>query len=164
MAACTGILYSNGQPDFGERANKSANQGEQVMHHYVKKLAPVLSLAVLGGAPLAYAGSTTESAYCYKNTDGSGSCYGTFLGFRNHAGSGTYAYFYKHSSGSKSFSGAYTDTSTNTTSYFSCTPDAATGALWTKAVAAQGYFSISWNTSGTCTYLSLYNGSLYSNF
>lgn len=134
------------------------------MTRFAKKMVPVLSVAVLGGASLAYAGSTSESAYCYKNTDGSGSCYGNFLGFRNHAGSGTYAYFYKNDGGSKYFYGAYTNTSTSTTTYVSCTPDAATAALWTKALAHEGYFNIQWNTSGTCTYLSLYNGSQYSSF
>lgn len=134
------------------------------MTRFAKKMVPVLSVAVLGGASLASAGTTSESAYCYKNTDGSGSCYGTFLGFRNHAGSSTYAYFYKNDSGSKSFSGAYTNTSTSVTTYFSCTPDAATGALWSKALAHNGYFSISWNSSGVCTSLYLNNGSLYANF
>jgi hypothetical protein len=134
------------------------------MTRFAKKMVPVLSVAVLGGASLAYAGATSESAYCYKNTDGSGACYGTFLGFRNHAGASTQAYFFKNDGGSRSFFGAYTNTSTGVTTSGSCTPDAATSALWSKALAHQGYFSIQWNASGVCTYLYLNNSSQYANF
>lgn len=134
------------------------------MTRFAKKMIPVLSVAVLGGASLAYAGSTYESAYCYKSSDGSGYCYGNFLGFRNHAGGSTQAYFYKTDNGSKSFYGAVTNTSTGTTTSGSCTPDAATGALWSKAISHNGYFYVSWNTSGTCTYVYLRNSSQDTNF
>jgi hypothetical protein len=134
------------------------------MTRFAKKMVPMLSVAVLGGASLAYAGYTSESAYCYKNSDGSGACYGSLLGFSNHAGASTQAYFYKNDSGSKSFYGAYTNTSTGVTTSGSCTPDAATGALWSKALSLTGYFHIQWDSTGTCTYLYLNNGSQYSNF
>jgi hypothetical protein len=134
------------------------------MHQFVKKMAPVLSVAVLGGASLAYAGSSADSAYCYKNTDGSGACYGNFRGFRGHAGANTYAYFYKSDAGSKFFYGGYTNTSTNVTTYVSCTADASTAAMWSKAIAHESYFSISWNSSGSCYNLHLSNDSRYASY
>jgi hypothetical protein len=134
------------------------------MTRFVKQLAPVVTLAALGVGSLAFAGSTYEGAYCYKYTDGSGYCYGNFQGFRDHAGASTRAYFYKSDSGSKSFYAAITNTSTGVTTGYSCTPDAAAGALWSKAIVHHGYFYVSWNTSGSCTYLSLTNGSQYSPF
>jgi hypothetical protein len=133
------------------------------MTRFAKKMVPVLSVAVLGGASLAYAGQTYQDAYCYKNTDGSGGCYGNFSGFRYDTGTSTQAYFYKSDSGSKSFYGAFTNSS-GTLVTGSCTPDAATAALWSKAMAHEGYFSIQWNTSATCTYLYLGNSSQYSTF
>ena len=134
------------------------------MSRFAKKLVPVLSVAVLGGASLASAGSSADSAYCYKNTDGSGGCYGNFRGFRAHAGANTYAYFYKSDAGTRSFYGAYTNTTSGVTTYVSCTPDASTATLWTKALANEGYFSIYWNASGSCTSLYLANDSRYASY
>jgi hypothetical protein len=135
------------------------------MSRFAKKMVPVLSVAVLGMGSLAFAGQQTETVYCYKNTtDGAGTCYGNFLAFRNHAGASTRAYFYKHDSGTKSFYAAVTNTSTNVTTSYSCTPDAAAGAMWSKAISHSGYFYVSWDANGTCTYVALTNGSHYANF
>jgi hypothetical protein len=134
------------------------------MNRFAKQMVPMLSVAVLGAGSLAQAGSTSESAYCYKSTDGSGYCYGNFLGFRNHAGSGTKAYFYKRVDGTRNFNAAITNPSTGLTTNYSCIPDTATSALWSRALAHSGYFYVSWDATGTCTYLSLYNGSQYSTF
>ncbi|QSQ25972.1 hypothetical protein JY651_14040 [Pyxidicoccus parkwayensis] len=132
------------------------------MKRILKALTPVVSLAALAAAPVALAGYKAESAYCYKNTDGSGGCYGSLLGFRNHAGANTYAYFVQYYSGVKYFYANYT--SGTTTTYFSCTPNTATGAQWTKALNHSGYFSVYWDASGMCNSLYLYNGSQYANF
>ncbi|MCY1020082.1 hypothetical protein [Pyxidicoccus sp. MSG2] len=132
------------------------------MKRILKTWTPVVSLAALVAAPAALAGYKTESAYCYKNTDNSGGCYGSLLGFRNHSGSNTYAYFTQYYSGSKYFNAAYT--SGTTTTYFSCTPNAATAVQWPKAMNHQGYFTVYWDASGACYSLYLNNGSQYSNF
>jgi hypothetical protein len=133
------------------------------MTRFAKKMVPVLSVAVLGGASLAYAGQTYENAYCNKNADGSGNCYGNFRGFRYDANALTRAYFYKNDGGSKSFYG-YAPNGSNVMTAGSCTPDAAVAALWSKAMAHEGYFSIQWDTTGTCTFLYLSNSSQYSTF
>ena len=133
------------------------------MKRILKALTPVVSLLALVAAPAALAGYKTESAYCYKSTtDGSGYCYGNLLGFRNHAGASTYAYFTQYYSGSKYFYAAVTS-GTTTTSY-SCTPNAATGAQWPKALNHHGYFTIYWDSTGACYSLYLNNGSQYANF
>lgn len=134
------------------------------MKRLVQTMAPVLSLAVLGVGGVASAGSTSQSAYCNKNTDGSGSCYGTMLGFLNSAGENNYARFYKNTSGTRSFYALYASSSTTTAVGHSCTPNATVSAIWDKAMQHRGYFSIQWDTSGSCTYLYLSNSSQYVNF
>lgn len=134
------------------------------MNRFMKKLAPVVSLAALGFASVASAGLTSDSGYCYQNTDGSGYCYGNFLGWRNHAQSTAYAYFYEYASGSKGFYARYTVSGATTPSSYSCVPDASVAASWGEALANKGRFYINWDSSGTCYSLSLYNGSAYSNF
>ena len=135
------------------------------MKRLVQKMVPVLSVAVLGVAGVASAGSTSESSYCYKNTDGSGGCYGTLLGFRNSTGSSSnYARFYKNTSASRSFYAYYTSSTTTAPTSYTCTPDATVSTIWDKAIRARGYFNIQWNASGSCTYLYLANGSQYTNF
>jgi hypothetical protein len=134
------------------------------MKRFMKTLAPVVSLAVFGMAPLALAGSTSETAYCYQNADGSGHCYGNFLGWRNSSQTSAYAYFSENDSGSRSFYARYTVSGATTPSSYSCIPDASVAAVWGEALGHKGYFSISWNTSGTCYSLSLYNGSQYANY
>lgn len=134
------------------------------MKRLVQTMVPVLSLAVLGVGGVAVAGSTTQSAYCIKNADGSGRCYGTMLGFLNSAHGSTYARFYKNTSGTRSFYALYAPTSTDSAVGHSCTPDAEVSAIWDKAMQHRGYFSIQWDTAGTCNYLYLSNGSQYTNF
>ncbi|MFY1826494.1 hypothetical protein ACN47A_11320 [Myxococcus fulvus] len=132
------------------------------MHRLLKRGALACCVATLLAAPAALAGFTTESANCYKNPDGSGRCYGSLLGFRNHGGANTHAYFSRSSNATPFFYAALTTGST--TAYFSCTPDAATQAHWNKAMNHEGYFSIYWSVTGDCYSLFLTNGSQYSNF
>jgi hypothetical protein len=127
----------------------------------VKMLQGMAVLGIMGvtlAPQMADAGLKYESGSCVKNADGSGSCSGNFLAFRNAADANTYVLFHSSASGAKMFWGSYNGV------YFSCTADATAGALWSDAQAAKGYFSISWNSSGVCTSLSLNNGSLNSNF
>jgi hypothetical protein len=134
------------------------------MKRFMKTLAPVLSLAVFGMAPLALAGSTSQSNHCFQNADGSGYCYGNFLGWRNSSTAGEYSYFYENDSGSRSFYARYMVSGATSLSTYSCIPDASVSAMWGEALAHKGYFSVSWNSSGACYSLSLYNGSQYANY
>lgn len=132
------------------------------MHRFLKRGAAVCSLATLLASPAVLAGFQTESANCYKNADGSGRCHGSLLGFRNHAGANTQAYFSRASNASPFFYATLTTGATTTS--FSCTADAATGAQWSKAMNHEGFFSIYWSAAGDCYSLFLINGSQYSHF
>lgn len=134
------------------------------MNRFMKKLAPVVSLAVLGVASVASAGSTSDSAHCFQNVDGSGYCYGNFLGWRNSSQTGAYAYFYENDAGSRTFYARYMVSGATSYSTYTCSPDASVSAIWGEALANKGRFYINWDVNGVCYSLSIYNGSLYSNF
>ena len=134
------------------------------MKKMMMKLAPVLSLAVLGASSVALAGSQLETTYCYANTDGSGTCYGNLLGFRNDSNAGTYARFYEYASGSKYFNAAFKVAGATGVSYYSCSPNATVAAAWDEVQSLNAYFFISWDANGTCDYLAITNGSQYANF
>jgi hypothetical protein len=134
------------------------------MNRFMKKLAPVVSLAALGLATVAGAGSTSESAYCFQNADGSGHCYGNFLGWRNSSQSSAYAYFAENDSGFRSFYARYTVPGATSPSTYTCTPDATVSSMWGDALANRGRFTIYWDLNGTCYALYLYNGSQYATF
>ncbi|KFE62537.1 hypothetical protein [Hyalangium minutum] len=134
------------------------------MNRFMKKLAPVVSLAALGVASVASAGYSYNSGYCYQYTDGSGYCYGNLRGWRAHAQSTAYTYFWENDSGGRGFYARYTVSGATAPSTYSCTPDAAVSALWSSALANQGRFYINWDANGACYSLSIYNGSAYSNF
>lgn len=131
---------------------------------HLKSLTPVVALATLGLASVASAGLQSKSAQCYQNTDGSGYCYGNMLGFREDATTTSYASFREDEDGTRSFYARFTVSGATVPSTYTCIPDATVSSIWSQALSARGYFYVSWNTSGTCTYLRLSNGSLYSNF
>jgi hypothetical protein len=134
------------------------------MKRFMKKLAPVVSLAALGFGSVASAGYTYEASSCFQNADGSGYCTGTMRGWRYNEQSTSYATFYETDAGTKYFIARYTVSGAPSAGTYSCTPDSAVGAMWAEAVANRGRFSIYWNTSGACYALYLYNGSAYSTF
>jgi hypothetical protein len=134
------------------------------MKRLMKTLAPVVSLAVVGMAPLALAGSTSDSIFCFKATDGSGFCSGNFLGWRNSATSTEYVYFSENDSGTRSFYARYVVAGSTSPTTFTCTPDTSVTAMWREALAHKGYFSVSWDELGNCFNLVLSNGSQYSHF
>jgi hypothetical protein len=129
-----------------------------------KQWMTVMAMGVMGVASSASAGSTFQYAYCAANADGSGYCSGNFLGFRNHAGSGTQVYFNHTDWNTKSFRVDYQASSTAAVQTFMCTPSSAVAALWSSAMSHSGYFNIEWDAAGICTRLQLYHGSQYSNF
>jgi len=135
------------------------------MMRFVKQVVPVLSLAVLGAAAVAEAGSATEFASCYKAADGSGYCYGTMQGFRNHANPNTYLSFVEDSYGRKSMSGSFPLSSpTGAASNFSCAPNAAVAAMWPRVMQHRGYIEVYWDVNGTCQAMWLMQGSHYTDF
>jgi hypothetical protein len=134
------------------------------MKRFMKTLVPVMTFAVLGVASVASAGLVSDSGACFQNTDGSGYCYGNFLGWRNHAQSTAYAYFYENDAGSRGFYARYTVAGATAPSTYSCVPDASVSAMWGDALANKGRFYINWDANGTCYSLSVYGGSLYANY
>lgn len=134
------------------------------MKRFMKKLAPVVSLAALGFGTVASAGYTYEADSCFQNADGSGYCYGTMRGWRYNDQATSYATFYETDAGTKAFIARYTVSGAPSPGTYSCTPDATVAAMWSDAILNRGRFYIYWNTSGTCYSLSLYNGSAYSTF
>ncbi|QSQ25974.1 hypothetical protein JY651_14050 [Pyxidicoccus parkwayensis] len=131
---------------------------------HLKSLTPVVALATLGLSSVASAGLTYQGATCYQNTDGSGYCYGSMLGFREDATTTSYASFREDEDGTRSFYARYTVAGSTAASSYSCIPDATVSSLWNVALSTRGYFYVAWNTAGTCTYLRVSNGSNYTNF
>lgn len=113
-----------------------------------------LGLLIVGLATPASAGQASGApASCYKYSDGSGYCSGTFRGFRNAVGS-SYAQFLAYPTTLLAFYGRY-----GTTSY-SCYRGVSSGddigvhmvERWPMAAAPDTYFEIDWDSGGTCNY------------
>lgn len=105
------------------------------------------------------AGTQSVSRTCIMNPDNSGLCYGSFYSFRNspvadsavftRTTSGGYGQFYATEGG---------------ISYSCLTPTSGpVYDLFPVALANRGFFYISWDTTGTCSFLQLANGSQYQN-
>jgi hypothetical protein len=124
-----------------------------------KKL--LLCSALLGLAAIpndANAGRRDESAYCSKYSDGSGTCSGSFAGFRNHSDPGAYIMFSRPSNSNRWFFAQFGSHS------IACVPNASVTAVWPDAMTAGGYFWIDWDKYGNCTAMSHFAGSLYRNY
>jgi hypothetical protein len=107
----------------------------------------------------AEAGQALTSAGCNKAADGSGSCFGNFQSFRNHSDAATYVSFIEYASGSRYFQAWWP-----TTGVVSCVPSATVANVWPRVMLHEGYFYLTWDTTGTCTTLILNNGSQHSSF
>ncbi len=122
-------------------------------------LALVAALTLAGMTGAAHAGQVGDSAYCSKNADGSGYCYGTFAGFRNTSNYNDFAEFYSpplgNSTASFSFYASFNGV------WCSCTASASTTPAWllTTALTAHSYFSISWDSNAACTLTNFINAS-----
>lgn len=127
-------------------------------------LFPGVALAVLALAPVAWGGLQQYTLFCQKNADGSGVCYGNFVGFREDATSTSSASFRDDLAGARSFQAYFTPAGGTSALIYSCIPNAAVSALWEEALSARGFFRVSWDASGTCDYLRLVNGSNNTNF
>jgi hypothetical protein len=123
---------------------------------------PLLSAVLLFAAPAAEAGWSAEMASCTKNADGSGNCYGTLTGFRNHSGANTNVYFQQLFYGSRGFGYLFNNGTTTVSGW--CTPNTTVASIWPMVMAHRGYFAIYWDASGVCNELYLYHGSGYTDF
>ncbi|QSQ22798.1 hypothetical protein JY651_48200 [Pyxidicoccus parkwayensis] len=130
----------------------------------LKSLSPVVALAALGIASVASAGLQTRMVSCTKNTDGSGRCYGNFIGFREDAAATTSAQFRDDLAGNRSFYARATVPGATTDTAYTCIPDATVSSLWELALSSRGFFDVRWDANGTCTYLRLSNSSLNTNY
>ncbi|MBN1206254.1 MAG: hypothetical protein JXB05_15160 [Myxococcaceae bacterium] len=134
------------------------------MKRFMKKLAPVVSLAALGFGSVASAGYAYGAYSCSHSADGSGNCSGTLSAWRSGSQDTAYVTFYELDNGGKTFVARYTVSGESSPTTFSCIPDASVGAIWGDVLAHRGRFYIAWDSGGTCYNLSLYNGSAYSTF
>lgn len=116
------------------------------------------SLVMVLGATAALAGYTwNPPASCTFYADGSGSCSGTLLTFRNSTTSSDYASFEQSGEGTYSFRVNFQGRLAE------CWKSVSAGSLaanhWNAAMSHRGRFSITWNASGTCGQLYLMNAS-----
>ena len=120
------------------------------------------AFALVGLVPaVADAGAQYTMASCSKNADFSGSCSGNFLGFRNNSDYDARAYFYVNSNGTMGFSARLNGIS------YSCSVNSAYPAMvdiFPQLMTARGYFYLTWDSAGNCTYTMFYNGSQYANY
>lgn len=122
-----------------------------------KGLLGLLAAMTLAGG-VAHAGQVYDSAYCYKNADSSGGCYGTFAGFRDTTNANDYAEFYSPYNGNGG--GIYFYGSLANVGY-SCTVNISTTPSWLLPTAMIGhsYFSVAWDKNANCTSTSFINTS-----
>jgi hypothetical protein len=127
-----------------------------------------MSLVLAVGCALATLSVTRESdagpvdapyASCVTFSDGSGSCSGTFLGFRNSPNydwvsfgvvvdpNGSHPYFSANYDANGRYAGFY------------CAADPSMLGAWTVPIASRGHFSIDWDAHAKCTYAFFDNGS-----
>src|SRR5262245_39950844 len=113
-----------------------------------------VSAVLLLAAPVR-AGSTFQDAYCSKNADGSGLCYGTFRGFRASTDPTASANFQQTSAGDLGFQANWH----GSPNVCVAARTSSVGAMWPVAMASSGWFAITWNSLGQCTYLTIGTGS-----
>jgi hypothetical protein len=119
----------------------------------------VVSVPILLVAESSMAGTQwPDSASCYASSSG-GSCSGTLVGFRNSTDPNAEAYFTVYSTGS-TISGAFGGMTTAGGGGY-CYAPAAMVPLVQEAINHRGYFSVTWNSAGTCTEIYLEQGSFY---
>jgi len=117
----------------------------------------VAAILILASAPSEAGYVSLDTAGCVTNADGSGYCYGTKRGFRNDAHPGSRAEFYVNHEGRVMFIGELGGL------WHSCWFASSTQSTMFASFAAQtnGFFVVSFNASGTCTYGYAYQGSDY---
>jgi hypothetical protein len=125
----------------------------------MKKIVTAMAtMALLAISSPAHAGQVSDSASCSKNPDGSGSCYGSYAGFRNTSGPGDYAEFVGGTNGASNDITFYASLAG---SFYSCDVNLSTTPTWLLSgqMTGHSYFAVNWNSSGQCTNLTVINGS-----
>lgn len=116
------------------------------------------SLVMALGSTAALAGYVwNPPASCTFNVDGSGSCSGTLLTFRDSTTYSDYASFEQIGDGSYAFRVNFQGRRAECWKYAPAGSSAAHD--WNAAISHRGRFSITWNASGTCGQLYLTNAS-----
>jgi hypothetical protein len=112
----------------------------------------------------AYAGyQDSGTAQCVSNADGSGSCEGTMLGFRN-APNSAFAYFSDDYDSLGVGLGFYAFINNNPYACSVVPGSALEGMLRRNAMIADGYFYITWDKKQNCSGARFRHGSAYKNF
>jgi hypothetical protein len=123
-----------------------------------------LSLGVLAAVSwvsgVAHAGSSTPGFFrCTANADGSGSCSGTYNGARVSTDANDQVSFTMDNGGFGYFGAVYGGRS------FSCTKSIVAGSLdavaWNAAISSRNYFYVTWDSTGTCSWVYIGNMSAY---
>jgi hypothetical protein len=103
-------------------------------------------------AGFSYIGSPS----CSKNADGSGSCTGSFISFRNSPG----MYDYVDFSASAYPTGTYPYFGANLNNvYYYCSVPAGMAVAWQTALTFRSSFTIQWDQNANCTYANFQNAS-----
>ena len=109
-------------------------------------------VAIVAHSAQVDAGATFSTAYC-GGTSTSGSCYGTFAGFRNSPDPTAVVNFSTDIAG-----GALTFYATFGGAQYTCVMPSSFTTMRDSAIAANGYFYVSWSL-GTCGRLMFINSS-----
>jgi hypothetical protein len=117
--------------------------------------------AVMAASVVGHAGAGPDNAAtCQKNADSSGSCTGTLYGFRHTSNGGDMAEF-DSTALTNSTNNWYFSATLSGVTYTCSVPSSSTAlvAMGPSVLAWSGWFSLHWNSSGSCTMLTLENGS-----
>ena len=104
-------------------------------------------------------GTLTPS--CSKNADGSGTCFGSYQGFRASSDASAYVYFHAGSSAQGAINGVFYAELNG--AYMNCVTGSPTLIQQMAAMTShwQGQFFISWDATGACTQLFTYGMSYW---
>jgi hypothetical protein len=126
-----------------------------------KLLGSLLMVGVVGAAAStasdASAGQQSTLARLVKQSDGSGTMFGSFASFRNNADPKAYVDF-SNFGGSNIVLGSLNNVN------MMCTVPASLTAAFNLALLSRDYFSVDWNAAGQCTSIYVSNASEYGNY
>jgi hypothetical protein len=135
-------------------------------------LVAVVGFMAMLGVTRSDAGNTYLSLGCIKNTDGSGHCWGNFLGARSSATSsdevGFYEDFYVNAAnpnGAETQQFWINSNSVATTCFLPASSGVAFQDVWRQvAMTNRGYFYVAFSSTGSCTEVYVGNDSAMGNY
>lgn len=120
----------------------------------------LFGLSIIGLPVAANAGKVITLTHCVEWSTGAGYCRGNMRSFREHADPQAEAGFSMWALSNGTVLRQFWANLGGSTYY--CNADAAPIRYrWSEALAANGYFQVSWNTSSNCTALILDNNSAH---